>query len=172
MCVALLRTFLFWGVKMQETVNQRIFHIRKLKGYTQADMARTLNMRLSTYAQAERKGKIKTDFLVKIADVLEVDVGYLLTGKENKVCDSEITAPAVITTEPTTVPEFGEKEDLSHLLSRISLTDGILTALLNISSDRRKAIYKLIILTVKHRRFDIISEVEKIEALLETKKDL
>ncbi len=44
LCVALLRTFLFWGVKMQETVNQRIFHIRKLKGYTQADMARTLRV--------------------------------------------------------------------------------------------------------------------------------
>ncbi|MBE6808567.1 MAG: hypothetical protein E7524_03760 [Ruminococcaceae bacterium] len=29
---------------MQETVNQRIFHIRKLKGYTQADMARTLRV--------------------------------------------------------------------------------------------------------------------------------
>ncbi|MBE6808568.1 MAG: hypothetical protein E7524_03765 [Ruminococcaceae bacterium] len=129
-------------------------------------------MRLSTYSQAERKGKIKTDFLIKIAEILEVDVVYLLTGKENKVCDSEITIPAVITTEPTTAPKFEEKEDLAHLLSRISLTDGILTALLNISSDRRKAIYKLIILTVKHRRFDIISEVERIEALLETKKDL
>ena len=70
------------------------------------------------------------------------------------------------------MPKFEEKEDLAHLLSRISLTDGILTALLNISSDRRKAIYKLIILTVKHRRFNIISEVERIEALLETKKDL
>ena len=156
---------------MQETINQRIFHIRKLRGYSQADMARMLNMRVSTYSQAERKGRIKVDFLVKIADVLEVDVGYLLTGKENKVCDGEIPVPTVIATKPTSEPKSDEKEDLKHLLSRISLTDGILTALLNISSSRIKAIYKLIILLVKYKRFDIESEVNRIEASLKAEKD-
>ena len=155
---------------MQETINQRIFHIRKLRGYSQADMARMLNMRVSTYSQAERKGRIKVDFLVKIADVLEVDVGYLLTGQERQE-EKPIPVTSIVPSELPEAPKTDEKEDLKHLLSRISLTDGILTALLNISNSRRKAIYKLIILLVKYKRFDIESEVNRNEASLKAYKD-
>ena len=85
--------------------------------------------------------------------------------------EKPIPVTSIVPSELPEAPKTDEKEDLKHLLSRISLTDGILTALLNISSSRRKAIYKLIILLMKYKRFDIESEVNRIEASLKAEKD-
>ena len=68
---------------MNETINQRIFHYRKLSGLTQEDVANKMNMKPSTYSQMERKGKINTDVLIKIADILDVPSAVLLNGDRN-----------------------------------------------------------------------------------------
>lgn len=159
---------------MQETINQRIFHIRRLSGYTQADMAKMLNMKLSTYAQAERKGKISTELVVKIAELLDVDVGYLITGCKNKKETETMSTQVspVKPPDPNITPKYPKEESLRHLLSSINLSDDLLTALQHISKSKRFALYKLIVLTQRHKKFDIEAELARIEAQLSYKKDL
>ncbi len=50
---------------MNESINSRIRRLRKSKGYTQADIAKILNLNLSTYSQMERKGNINSDIIAK-----------------------------------------------------------------------------------------------------------
>ncbi|MEE1075325.1 MAG: helix-turn-helix domain-containing protein [Acutalibacteraceae bacterium] len=77
---------------MNETINQRIFYYRKLAGITQAEAAEQMGMKLSTYSQMERKGKITTDKLLKIAKILNVNSDILLNGSK-AVHNSENVAP-------------------------------------------------------------------------------
>ncbi|MBQ2380713.1 MAG: helix-turn-helix transcriptional regulator, partial [Akkermansia sp.] len=39
-----------------ETINQRIAHLRKNRGYTQKELASLLDINYNTYSQLERKG--------------------------------------------------------------------------------------------------------------------
>ncbi len=66
------------------TVNQRIFHYRKLAGLTQADVAERMGIKLPTYSKMEREGRITIDKLQKIAEILELDAEFLISGKERK----------------------------------------------------------------------------------------
>ena len=63
-----------------ETINQRIAHLRKLKEFTQSDMAERLGMKCSTYSQMERKGKIDSKMLIKLAVIFNVPPEYLIYG--------------------------------------------------------------------------------------------
>ncbi len=66
---------------MNESINKRIRRLRKTKGYTQADIAKILNLNLSTYSQMERKGNINSDIIAKLSEILETDAMYLITAK-------------------------------------------------------------------------------------------
>ena len=60
------------------TVNQRIFHYRKLAGLTQAEVADQMGLKLNTYSKMEREGKITVDKLIKLAQILDVDYDLLV----------------------------------------------------------------------------------------------
>lgn len=80
------------------TINERIRHFRKRLKYTQADVAKMLDMKISTYSQMERKGNITCETLIKLTDILKTDALTLLYGEnyeESNVNSKEITAEPV-----------------------------------------------------------------------------
>ena len=69
---------------MTETINERIARFRKLSNLTQAETAEKLGIKCSTYSQMERKGKISTDTLMRLSEVLGVSPFKLLYGDDRK----------------------------------------------------------------------------------------
>lgn len=77
------------GIKLEETINQRITRYRKSLGFSQAEVAVLLGMKHSTYSLKERGGDIDCETIIKISEVLGVDVKVLLYGEnsgDKKVC--------------------------------------------------------------------------------------
>lgn len=66
---------------MEETINQRIKRLRKKLDYNQQDLAEKMGMKLSTYSQMERGGKVSSERIIKLAKILKVDVTTLLCGE-------------------------------------------------------------------------------------------
>jgi len=67
--------------KIEETINQRIMRYRKALGFSQAEMSDYLDMKRSTYSQKEREGEIDCSTIIKISEILGVDVKILLYGE-------------------------------------------------------------------------------------------
>ena len=67
---------------MNETINQRIRRLRKEKGYTQAEVANYLKLKVSTYSQMERKGRINSDIITKLSEVLDTKPLVILYGED------------------------------------------------------------------------------------------
>ena len=65
---------------INETVNKRIARYRRVAGLKQKEMAELLGMKFSTYSEKERNGTIESDFLLKIATILDIDPILLLCG--------------------------------------------------------------------------------------------
>jgi len=65
-----------------ETINQRVARYRKAVGYTQNAMAAFLDKKPSTYSQEERCGEISCKDIIKIAQILGIDVRVLLYGEK------------------------------------------------------------------------------------------
>ncbi len=72
------------------TINQRIAVFRKLCGFSQAKMAEFMEMNTSTYSQMERRGKISSDMIIKLSEVLGVEPVELILGTEHKKQESAI----------------------------------------------------------------------------------
>lgn len=64
------------------SINRRLAHYRKLKGFTQEELAELLDMKPSTYSQMERMGNIDCERLVRISEIIKVDILDLLYGEE------------------------------------------------------------------------------------------
>lgn len=62
-------------------INENISYIRKAKGISQAELAKRIGMKTSTYSQMERRGNITLARIEQIADALDVD-------KENIIGDT------------------------------------------------------------------------------------
>jgi transcriptional regulator with XRE-family HTH domain len=73
---------------MTESINARIRRYRKAAHLTQSQLGEMLEIKTSTYSQMERNGQITCDMLLRLANVLKIDVSVLLLGenicKENK----------------------------------------------------------------------------------------
>ncbi len=67
------------------SINERIIHFRKLMRFTQTEMAERLGIKCSSYSQLERIGKITCERLIEISKILDVDILFLLFGKEEEV---------------------------------------------------------------------------------------
>ena len=80
---------------MSETINKRIRRLRKAKGYTQADVAKLLNLKISTYSQMERKGNINSDKITKLSEVLDTKPLVLLYGEDYCEHPKEKTAELI-----------------------------------------------------------------------------
>jgi transcriptional regulator with XRE-family HTH domain len=74
---------------MNIEVGNKIRKIRLKKGYSQEYMAFNLHISQKTYSRIENnQSKCDIDRLVKIADLLEVDIGYIINGKEMNQVDA------------------------------------------------------------------------------------
>ncbi len=67
---------------MKETINARIRRYRKSLHYTQAYVAEMVGLKISTYSQMERNGRITCEMLLRLANVLNVDAAVLLLGED------------------------------------------------------------------------------------------
>ena len=65
-----------------ETINQRVRKYRKDLFLNQSDVAQMLGMKTSTYSQMERMGNITCETLLKLTEILKVDVRKLLYGED------------------------------------------------------------------------------------------
>lgn len=65
-----------------ETINQRVRKYRKDLFLNQSDVAQMLGMKTSTYSQMERMGNITCETLLKLTEILKVDVLKLLYGED------------------------------------------------------------------------------------------
>ena len=70
------------------TINKRVVHYRKLANLTQSETAEKMDMKLSTYSQMERVGKISGERIVRLSEIFNIDQ-YLLLHNE---FDEENTA--------------------------------------------------------------------------------
>ncbi|MGD6850377.1 helix-turn-helix domain-containing protein [Rossellomorea aquimaris] len=64
---------------------RRIRAFRKLKGYTQESLAKELSISVSVLGEVERGSRIpKEDFLVNVADVLNIPLHELIPHEESE----------------------------------------------------------------------------------------
>ena len=64
----------------QEKINERVKRYRKNKGYTQAYVAKKLNLSPSTYNRYESNGKFPVETVLRLAELLNVSVEQLMLG--------------------------------------------------------------------------------------------
>ncbi len=83
------------NIKIEETINQRIVRYRKIVGYSQAELADMLSMKRSTYSQKERGGDIDCETIIKISEILGVDVKVLLYGEN--LSNRTVSVPQLVT---------------------------------------------------------------------------
>ena len=89
---------------MEETINQRIKNFRRRLNYTQEQIALKMGMKPSTYSQMERCGKISSERITKLAQILETDAVTLLYGEKQNITnfvepiEPKVEKPLVIPT--------------------------------------------------------------------------
>ncbi len=82
-------------------INKRVLYYRMKIGLNQSEVAEKMGMKLSTYSQMERSGSITADRLLKLAEILEVDLKDLLfEQKEDTGKLTFIQEPTVILPPP------------------------------------------------------------------------
>ena len=62
-------------------INKRIRHYRRIRNFSQTDIAERLGLKCSTYSQMERKGDITCERLIRLSEILRVDATTLLYGE-------------------------------------------------------------------------------------------
>ena len=67
---------------MSESINERIAKYRRFAGYSQEQVANYLGIKSSTYSQRERLGNVTCDFLIKVAEFLNISPVVLLLGTD------------------------------------------------------------------------------------------
>lgn len=100
---------------MNQTINQRIGIYRRLAGLSQAKAAEKLGMKCSTYSQMERRGKISTQMLLKLAAVFNVHPDELLYGNEN-IIKPNVPAEETKTMKEPLTPPIPQKNDNSPVM--------------------------------------------------------
>ena len=90
-----------------QDINLRVKKARKDNFYTQAQLAKAIGMKTTTYSQMEREGNITAEVLKKIAHVLNIDIRYFLYGDEFVVENKPEEPP-----EEPAEPEFRNVYDL------------------------------------------------------------
>ena len=65
----------------EREINRRVQKLRKEKGYTQAELARLLGLKTSTYSQMEQHGNITANMVIRLAEIFNVDTDIILFGE-------------------------------------------------------------------------------------------
>ena len=92
---------------MTMRMNKRIITSRKTKGFTQKYLAEKLSISLPTMSHYETGKRIPgSDLLAKLAEVLECDPGWLLTGQGTPQINKEYCYPAPALEGYVLVPRY------------------------------------------------------------------
>jgi len=71
---------------MNNTIGENIRKFRELRGYSQDYMAQEMNITQSAYGKIEKENvKITIERLVKIAEILEMDMANLINSKNQNI---------------------------------------------------------------------------------------
>ena len=62
-------------------MNRRVQKLRKERGLTQAELAKLLGLKTSTYSQMEQHGNITANMVIRIAEIFNVDTDSILFGE-------------------------------------------------------------------------------------------
>lgn len=87
--------------QLDKQLNERLYHYRKLAGYTQASVAQELGMKKNTYARMEKYGSPKPELLIKLASLFNVSTNILLYGHE-----IDAKQPDIIRAQEPIMPYF------------------------------------------------------------------
>lgn len=85
---------------MSLEINGRIKKYRRQKGLTQKETAELLDIKHSTYAQMERKGGIKTEMAIKLAEIFGVNPDHIIYGEGNELFGNVIPPKPLIVRTP------------------------------------------------------------------------
>ena len=69
-------------------INKRVTKYRKMAHLTQKQVAELMGMKNSSYSQMERVGDISAERIVKLAEIFEINVGFLLYGEKIELSDN------------------------------------------------------------------------------------
>ncbi len=119
-----------------DKINQNIKKARKEKGYTQAEMAKLLGMKTSTYSQMERMGNVPAQTVLELASALKINLLEIMD-PENLQIDKPEEVEKVAQPEV----EVEEKEDAMSLTNR---EKNMVLMLRNLTSGERDEIYTTI----------------------------
>lgn len=106
-----------------ETINQRVAHCRKLAGFTQADVAEKLNIKVSTYSQMERKGNITAQLILDLADIFNIDPNEMLYSELPKEIAKQPEATPPIPQDPPPLLLTNLEENIIKILRNIPKED-------------------------------------------------
>ena len=119
------------------SINERIIKIRKLRGFSQLELAGKLNMPLEKYIELEKQEKIPAQILLDISHELNVCDKYLYSGncpQNNPLCitNPEFKCPYYTFEKSSIIDSFSisesqtllklnylEEEERSYLLKTI-----------------------------------------------------
>jgi len=121
-------------------INKRIKTQRKKQKLSQEELAEKLAIKTSTYSQMERSGHIRADILVRIADILKVDIRYFLYGAEFLHKENEKATATPKTAEPEKA-EPKEEDYNKFLLDKEE--ECIITTYRNLNPKNKQAAYHL-----------------------------
>lgn len=126
------------------TINKRVAHYRKLANLTQVETAERMGMKVSTYSQMERVGRISGERIVKLAAIFNIDPYLILHNEFDDEAKKEVRSePQVVT--------FRQEQTTFQLPAEFTPTAkeiGFLKMLRNIAKPDQQDVINL--LTEKH----------------------
>jgi len=91
----------------------KIRHLRKAKVFTQVEMSKKLKMSKATYGNLEQNGNFRVKDLIKLANILDVDICDLFENEVTYTMDSDSNAVA----EPAML--YGKDREIYYLNAKI-----------------------------------------------------
>ncbi len=126
---------------MSLEINGRIKKYRRQKGLTQKETAELVGIKHSTYAQMERKGGIKTEMAIKLAEIFGVNPDHIIYGEDNELFGNVIPTKTVTVHSPVDIETIYKKpqpETKSELLNLTTLEENIIKIYRDLKSPKER----------------------------------
>lgn len=76
------------SINMKLHIGSHIRKIRKIKGYPEKHLASELGITIGAYSKLEHKDSLSIEYIIKIADILEVPYTCIIEFNEKKFMNS------------------------------------------------------------------------------------
>lgn len=128
----------------EREMNRRVQKLRKERGLTQAELAKLLGLKTSTYSQMEQHGNITANMVIRIAEIFNVDTDSILFGelKEERKPDIDEFIKAL----PYQINSY-------YFIIKVNNDErNMLTSFRNISKKRQEMVMRFVYDLVMNRR--------------------